>query len=161
LIARYPRRSLWVRLVRGVGGVCLVECDDPAGEEVERVLGWGVGFGGVGEKCQSAVGREFHGLEGQVQVADDWVVELLGPGAVEADVVVGPAGAEGLAAGGQLADEVAQIPIVGVAAGLGAQNRHDVVRRAFPVDVEVGRAGSRKTNRALFAGRAGLAIRGE
>ena len=73
-------------------------------------------------------------------MADDWVVELLSPGAVEADVVVGPAGAEGFAAAGEFADEVAQLPVVGIAAGLGTQDRHDVVRRAFPVDEEVGRA---------------------
>jgi hypothetical protein len=56
-----------------VGRRCLVECGGPAGEELERVLGWGVRFGGVGEDGQSGVGRAFHGLEGQVQVADDWV----------------------------------------------------------------------------------------
>lgn len=62
---------MWSVSARGVGPLCLVEYGGPAGEEVECVLGWGIGFGGVGEECQSGVGREFHGLEGQVEVADD------------------------------------------------------------------------------------------
>jgi hypothetical protein len=43
-----------------------------------------------------------------MQVADDGVVEVLEPGAVQADVVGGPADAEGVAAGAQFADEVGQ-----------------------------------------------------
>lgn len=52
------------------------------------------------------------------QLADDRVVEALGAGLVQPHVVVGPAGAELLAAGGELADEVDQITVVWVAAGL-------------------------------------------
>jgi len=55
-----------------------------------------------------------------VQVADDGVVEGLDPGPVQADVVRGPADAEGAAAGGQLPDEVGQPVVVAVAAGLQA-----------------------------------------
>jgi hypothetical protein len=36
----------------------------------------------------SRVGRELHGLEVEVEVADDGVVELLGAGPVKAHVVV-------------------------------------------------------------------------
>lgn len=45
------------------------------------------------------------------------MMELLAAGAVELDVVGGPADPEFVAAGGQLADEVGQATVVGVAAG--------------------------------------------
>ena len=67
------------------------------------------------------VGGELHRLVGEGEVADDRVVEALGAGAVEADVVRGPADAELVAAGRELADEVGEAAVVGVAAGLGAQ----------------------------------------
>ena len=65
----------------------------------------------------------------------------LTPGAVQADVVGGPADAELVAAGGQLADQVGQVLVVGVAAGFGAQHGDGVVGGAFPVAPE--RAGVR------------------
>lgn len=43
------------------------------------------------------------------------VVEVLGAGAVVADVVRAPSGAEGVTAGAQLADQVVQVLIVRVA----------------------------------------------
>ena len=42
--------------------------------------------------------------------------------------------------GGELADEVGQVAVVGVAAGLGAQDGDDVGGDAVPVDEEVGGA---------------------
>ena len=56
----------------------------------------------------------------------------LAPGVVQPDVVRGPAGAEGVAAGGQLADEIGQRPVVGVAAGLGAEDGRPWCRRRPP-----------------------------
>jgi hypothetical protein len=47
----------------------------------------------------AGVGREVERLVGEVEVADDRVVESFGAGAVELDVVGGPADAELLAAG--------------------------------------------------------------
>ena len=44
----------------------------------------------------------------------------------------GPADAELVAAGRQLADEVLEVAVVGVAAGLGAQGRRRVPRPAAP-----------------------------
>ena len=75
-------------------------------------------------------------LVGEFEVADDGVVEALGAGLVGADVVRGPAGAERLAAGGELADEVGEVAVVRVAAGFGAQDRDGVVGGAVPVDEE-------------------------
>jgi acetyltransferase-like isoleucine patch superfamily enzyme len=46
------------------------------------------------------------------QLADHGVVEALGPGAVGADVVVGPQPAKGLAAGGELPHEVLESTVV-------------------------------------------------
>ena len=55
----------------------------------------------------------------------------------------GPPGAEAIAAGGELADELVQLPVVRVAAGLGAQHRHGVAGGALPVDPEVAWRGGR------------------
>ncbi len=60
------------------------------------------------------MGGQFHGFEGEVEVADDGVVEFLVSGAVEADVVGGPAGAEILAAGGEFADQFDELLVVGL-----------------------------------------------
>ncbi len=72
----------------------------------------------------------------------DRVVEPLGTGVVVAHVVRRPPGAEVIAAGGQFADEVRQASVARVAAGLGAQVRHDVVRGLVPVAEEVAGAGA-------------------
>jgi hypothetical protein len=61
---------------------------------------------------------------------------VLLPGAVQSDVVGGPADAEGIAAGGQFTHEVGQFLVVGVAAGFGAQHGHRAVGSAFPVHPE-------------------------
>ena len=42
----------------------------------------------------------------------------------------GPPGAEGIAAGGQITDEVGERPVVGIAAGLGAQQGDGGVGRS-------------------------------
>src|SRR2546421_12024440 len=67
-------------------------------------------------------------------------MEALAAGVVEPDVVRGPAGAEDLAACGQLPDEVREPPVVRVPPGLGTQDRDGVSRHLLPVGVEVGRA---------------------
>src|SRR2546421_5927569 len=65
------------------------------------------------------------------------MVQPLGAGLVVADVVRGPPGPKRVAAGRQLADEVGQGAVVGVAAGLRAQCRDEVLRRFLPVDEEL------------------------
>jgi hypothetical protein len=59
-----------------------------------------------GVQGQSFVGLERHRFEDELKVTDDGMVELLDRGAVQAHVVGGPASAELVAPGGQLADEV-------------------------------------------------------
>jgi hypothetical protein len=75
----------------------------------------------------AVVGGEVERFVGEGEVADDRVVEPFGAGAVELDVVGGPADAELVAAGGELADEVGESAIVGVAAGFGAKDGDGVV----------------------------------
>ena len=65
------------------------------------------------------------------------MVEALHAGAVELDVVLGPADSEVVAAGGQLADQVGERAVVGVAAGFGAQDADGVVGDGVPVDEEL------------------------
>src|SRR6202040_407770 len=105
----------------------LVEGGGPGGEELERVVRWGTRLGGIGGDPQAAVGGEVEGLVGKGEVADGGVMEPLDPGAVEADVVRGPPGAEVLAAGGQLADEVRAWLVVRAPACLGAKKRDHVL----------------------------------
>jgi hypothetical protein len=58
-------------------------------------------------------------------------------GAMKADVVSGPPGAELFAAGGQLADQLDKLLVVGVAARFGAEHGGDVVSCAFPIGEEL------------------------
>jgi len=83
------------------------------------------------------VGGKLHGLEVEVQGADDGVVESLVAGPVKPDVVGGPPNAEVLATGGKLADQLDELLVAGVAACLGAEHGGDVVGGAFPVGEEV------------------------
>jgi hypothetical protein len=80
---------------------------------VERLLRFGARLGGVGEHGQTAVGGEFHRFVGELEVADDRVVESFGAGVVEADVVGRPFGAERFALGGELADEICEVAVSG------------------------------------------------
>ena len=125
--------------VRGRG--CLVHGGGPGGEELEGVVGGSAWLGAVRRDPQAAVGGEIQGFEGEGEVADDGMVEALGAGAVEADIVRGPPGAEVLAAGGQLADQVRQGLVVRALPGLGAQHGHHVLGLALPLGVERGRGG--------------------
>lgn len=61
--------------------------------------GIGVGFGRVGEDGQSAVGGEVQDFPGEAEISDVRGVDVLDTGAVEADVVGGPANTEFLVAG--------------------------------------------------------------
>src|SRR6266496_3410732 len=133
----------------------LVEGCRPAGEELEGVLGSRIGLGPIHDEGQARVGRQRYRLEGQMEVADDRVVQVLGAGVVVADVVGRPARAELLAADGQFADQVREGPVVRVTAGLGAEVGDDVVGGAVPVDEEVAGAGLRNRNRATLTGRTG------
>ena len=57
-------------------------------------------------------------------------------GAVQPHIVIGPAVAECVTAGGQLADQIGQVAVIGVAAGFGAQHGHGGVGRLVPVRVQ-------------------------
>ena len=65
------------------------------------------------------------------------MVEAFGAVVVEADVVGGPAGSELVAAGGELADEVGEVAVGGVASGFGAQDGDGGVGDVVPVDEEL------------------------
>lgn len=78
-------------------------------------------MGGVDGEGEAGFGGHVQAFAGEGEVADGLVVEAFGAGAgagagaVVADVVGAPAGAELLAAGGQLTDQVVQVLVVGVA----------------------------------------------
>src|SRR6266581_2155875 len=93
----------------------------PAGQQAQGVLGGRPRFGGVGEEALGGVGSQRERLECQLKVPDDRVVDELHAGGVDPDVVGGPPDPELVAAGGQLPDQVRQFRVVGVGAGLGAQ----------------------------------------
>ena len=52
------------------------------------------------------VGGDVHAVEAEAELTDDGVVEELDGGGMEPDVVNRPVGAEGIALGRELADEV-------------------------------------------------------
>ena len=81
-------------------------------------------LGGVGEDRQPIVCGEIETVEVQAELADDWVMEVLDAGVVEAHVVGGPVGTECFAAGFELADKVGELAVVRVAPGCPAQNCH-------------------------------------
>src|SRR3954447_4230490 len=78
----------------------------PAGQQSQRVLGRGFGFGAVGEQALAWVAGQGEELEWQVQMADHRVMDELYAAGVDSDVVGRPATAEVFAAGGQLPDQV-------------------------------------------------------
>jgi hypothetical protein len=118
-VGRLDRLSL-LGVVGGCGLLDVVGGRAPAGQEVQGVLGGRPRLGAVGEEALAGIGSQREGLKGQLQVPDDRVVEALDAGGVEPDVVGRPADPELLAAGRQLPDQVRQLPVVAVAAGLGA-----------------------------------------
>jgi hypothetical protein len=79
-----------------------------AGEAAERVMSGGARGCGVGDDGQAGVGGYLQGLVIEVQVPGDRVMEGLDAAAVVPDVVGGPVATELLAAGGQVADELAE-----------------------------------------------------
>src|SRR6476620_1747470 len=111
-----------------------------AGEQVERVVGWRPGCGNVDEQALALVGHR-EGLVREVEVTHHGVVQSFGAGGVDADVVAGPAGAELLTARREFADEVGQVAVVGVAAGLCLQDGDGVVSSLAPVAEELPGAG--------------------
>jgi len=77
---------------------------------------------------------KFERLEREGQIAYQRMVELLGTGAMELDIVCSPSHAELVAPRGQLADEVGQGAVVRVAACLGTQDGHGVPSGLLPID---------------------------
>ena len=71
-----------------------------------------------------------------------------------------PAGAELVAAGGELADEVVEQPVVGVAAGFGAQDGDADVGSGVPVGVEAlaGRVEEREPGEVRRPSRVGVDV---
>jgi hypothetical protein len=96
-----------------------------------------LGLGGEGDEGLAGIGGELEAFVGEEEVADDRVVERLGSSGVPAHVVRVPEGAEGLALGRELSDELVEVAVVGVAAGLGTQKGDSVPGGSVPVRVEV------------------------
>jgi hypothetical protein len=88
---------------RQLGGI---DGGRPAAEECQGLVGARAGLGGVGDDRQPGVSGEVQPVVAELELADDGMVEVLDARVVEADVVRGPAGAERLTLGGELADEV-------------------------------------------------------
>jgi hypothetical protein len=58
------------------------------------------------KSVRAVVGGDVQAVEAEAELSDDRVVEVLDGGGVEADVVDRPVGAERVASGRELADEV-------------------------------------------------------
>src|SRR5436190_13623739 len=95
-----------VSVLGSVGGSgCLFRCC-PGGEEPESFGGGGAWLGRVDEKHEAGLGGDGQLFVGEGELAGDGVIETFGPGAVGADVVVGPQAAKGVAAGGEFSDQI-------------------------------------------------------
>jgi hypothetical protein len=128
----------------------------PAREEVEclsRLRSW---LRAVDEKCEAFVGGELHGFVGELEVADDGMVEPFVPGAMLVHIMSSPADAELLASGGEFADQVGETFVVGVPSSFRAEGGDGVGGDEIPVGPEVDRSGSRNANRAVLGGVKGL-----
>ena len=77
-----------------VCGLHLVERGRPAREEVQRLLRLRTGLGVYVRIVRPISAPELHHLERQAEISDDRVVNMLGAGLVEADVVRGRACAD-------------------------------------------------------------------
>src|SRR3954454_22450691 len=114
------RRASWLGVVVDWCRLGLVDRGRPAGQQTQLLLRGRAGLGAVRGEREGAFGRQFHRVEGQRQLTDDWMADLLDAGAVQPHVMPGPAGGELAATGAQLSDERGEGLIVRVAAGLGA-----------------------------------------
>ena len=76
-------------------------------------------------------------MAGDLDVADDRVAYQLRGAVVQPDVVGGPPGAKRLAAGRQLADEISQPTVIGVAPGLDPKCLNTVPRDGLPCGIEL------------------------
>src|SRR5829696_8757070 len=103
---------LLVSRLRGV----VARLGGPTGEELQRRVRRAVGLGAVHDQELARVGRQRRGLEGQLEVANERVVDALAAGQVSLDVVRGPPHAEVVAARREQTDQVGQVAVVGVAA---------------------------------------------
>src|SRR5262249_62161728 len=81
--AKNRRPSQWLRVGGQVSG--LLGGGGPAGQQREAIGGGGGCRRGVDEQRESWVGGKLHGLEVEVEGADDGVAESLAAGPVEAD----------------------------------------------------------------------------
>src|SRR5204862_1572880 len=89
------------------------------------------------------------------EISDDGVVEAFRAVVVEADVVRGPTGAELVAAGGELPNEVGQVAVGGVASCFSPQDGDGGVGDVVPVDEDVasGRVDEREPGQVRRSGR--------
>src|SRR5215469_17361897 len=71
------------RLLAGVSAVAFWGGGGPAGQQPERVFGWGPGLGGVEGQHEPGLGWEVHRGVGDFDHADDRVAEALDPGVVQ------------------------------------------------------------------------------
>lgn len=99
----------WLRCYEGTlgGGAC-------GGEEVDRGFGEGSGFGGVGHDAVPASAGEVEHVEGEVDVTDLGMVELLDPARATLHDVPGPQGRELRALESELADELREFAVIGM-----------------------------------------------
>ena len=111
----------------------------PGGEQGEVVVRGRSRLGGVGDHRQPGFGGQLEVVVEQRERADDRVAEVLDAARVRAHVVPGPELAEGVAAGGQLADEVGQGAVERI--GGGPEVGDEVVGDVLPVGPELAGAG--------------------
>lgn len=110
----------------------------PAGEQAQCVVRGGTGLGGVGEQALARFGGDREGFEREIEIPDDRVVDELDAGGVDPDVVGGPPGRGTGRCGWTAPRSGPTAPVVGIAAGLGAQQGDSLAGDLVPVAEELG-----------------------
>ena len=106
--------------------------DSPGSEQSEPLFGGRALLRGVDGEGEARFSHHLQGLVGEGEVTGEVVVVLLGAATVVPDVMRGP-GAELVATGGQLPNEVVQVLVVRTAAGFGPQDGNGDVGDLLPV----------------------------
>ena len=106
--------------------------DSPGSEHSVPLFGGRARPRGVDGEGEARFSHHLQGLVGEGEVTGEVVVVLLGAATVVPDVMRGP-GAELVATGGQLPNEVVQVLVVRTAAGFGPQDGNGDVGDLLPV----------------------------
>ena len=99
----------------------------PARQQLQSVIFRAAGLRAVHHQGQPVLARQGHYLVVKRYLADDGMVQALRAVAEDVHVLSTPQDAEGVTAGGELTDQIRELAVIGVAAGLDPRLMCDVI----------------------------------